>query len=57
MLTKSKKVSGFDHADLARWQALPHEEKLAEFTELVESPYWYFLPEELRGRIRKMIFH
>ena len=35
-----------------RWLFLSSEEKSAEFKDLVSSPYWPFLPEELQDRLR-----
>ena len=35
-----------------RWISLSSEEKRKEFKELVSSPYWPFLPEELQDRLR-----
>ena len=38
-----------------RWPFLSAEEKSAEFKELVSSPYWHFLPEELQDRLRRYL--
>lgn len=43
--------------DLEKWKALPLAEKKEQFQELVESPYWYFLPDEVRVRIRSLLDH
>ena len=41
---------------LHKWRSLPLSEKRRQFRELVRSPYWHFLPEEIRERLRKLIF-
>ena len=38
-----------------RWLFLSSEEKSAEFKDLVSSPYWHFLPEELQDRLRRYL--
>ena len=38
-----------------RWLFLSPEEKKAEFKELVASPYWHFLPEELKDRLLRFL--
>ena len=43
--------------DLHKWNALPLEEKMEQFQELVQSPYWHFLPDEVQLRIRTLIDH
>jgi hypothetical protein len=37
------------------WIFLSAEEKKAEFKELVASPYWHFLPEELKDRLLRFL--
>jgi hypothetical protein len=37
-----------------KWRSLPQLEKRRQFRELVRSPYWHFLPEEIRERLRKL---
>jgi hypothetical protein len=37
-----------------KWRSLPLWEKRRQFRELVRSPYWQFLPEEIRERLRKL---
>jgi hypothetical protein len=36
-----------------RWSSLSTKEKKQEFKELISSPYWHFLPENVQERIRK----
>mgnify|MGYP001133789562 CR=1 FL=1 len=43
--------------DTKRWNALSPREKLEEFNELVRSPYWHLLPDEIRSTIRSMLAH
>lgn len=57
MSRKKMSRGTFENLDLKRWRSLPHEEKVAEFNALIDCPYWYFLPEELRSRIRNLVFH
>lgn len=42
---------------LEKWHTLPIEEKKRQFEELVRSPYWHFLPDEIQGRIKDLIAH
>jgi hypothetical protein len=42
-------------SDAKRWNALSPREKLEEFNELVRSPYWHFLPDEIKSTIRSML--
>lgn len=40
---------------LSRWHSLTSEEQKREFLELTHSPYWDFLPEEIQGRIMRLL--
>jgi hypothetical protein len=42
---------------LDKWNSLPPNEKKKQFKELLNSPYWHFLPEEIQRRIRDLISH
>jgi hypothetical protein len=37
-----------------RWSSLTLAEKRQEFRELIRSPYWPFLPEDIQKRIRNL---
>lgn len=39
----------------SRWQSLSPAEKLQEFQELATSPYWHFLPTEVKTRIKHLV--
>jgi len=40
-----------------RWASLSPAEKQDEFRQLMDSPYWYLLPEDIRNRIRSLVSH
>lgn len=40
-----------------RWAALSPDEKQEEFRQLIDSPYWHFLPEDIQSRIRSLLSH
>jgi hypothetical protein len=57
---------GFMHSDqrgnlskksFSRWASLSPAEKQDEFKQLIDSPYWHLLPEDVRNRIRKLVSH
>ncbi len=37
-----------------KWATLSLPEKQRQFKELAKSPYWHFLPEEIKERIRRL---
>ena len=37
-----------------RWERLSPQQRRREFDELVKSPYWDFLPEEIQERVKKL---
>ncbi len=37
------------------WTSLPLGEKKRQFRELVRSPYWHFLPEEIKNRLHDLV--
>lgn len=39
----------------SRWQSLSRQEKIQEFRELVNSPFWLTLPTELKTRIQSLL--
>lgn len=39
----------------SRWQSLSTQEKIQEFRELVNSPFWLTLPNELKTRIQSLL--
>jgi hypothetical protein len=41
--------------NLTRWNTLPLAERKRQFRELVRSPYWHFLPEEIKDRLHKLV--
>lgn len=45
----------FQERQNARWHALPTAEKLKEFRELTQSPYWPLLPEEIKVKVRNLV--
>lgn len=57
MITKSQRSASQSDPDSLRWQALSSREKLEEFSELTQSPYWQFLPEEVKSTIRSLLDH
>lgn len=40
-----------------RWATLSPAEKQEEFRQLIDSPYWHLLPEDIRTRIRSLVSH
>jgi len=42
---------------LHRWASLSPNEKEEEFRQLIDSPYWHFLPEDVQARIRSILSH
>jgi len=38
-----------------RWLSLTEKERIEEFRELAESPYWKFLPDEIQLEIRNLM--
>ena len=38
-----------------RWKSLSPREQLEEFRELKQSPYWYFIPDDIKSRITDLI--
>lgn len=40
-----------------RWTSLSPAEKQEEFRQLIDSPYWHLLPEDIRTRIRSLVSH
>lgn len=40
-----------------RWATLSPAEKQEEFRQLIDSPYWHLLPEDIRTRIRSLLSH
>jgi len=42
---------------LHRWASLSPNEKEEEFRQLIGSPYWNFLPEDVQARIRNLLSH
>ncbi len=38
-----------------RWKSLSPQQQRAEFRELEQSPYWYFIPDEIKFRIKDLI--
>lgn len=43
------------HRHNSRWQSLSPAEKMKEFQELATSPYWHFLPPEVKTRIQQLV--
>ena len=41
----------------SRWASLSPAEKQDEFRQLIDSPYWHLLPEDVRSRIRNLVSH
>jgi hypothetical protein len=39
----------------SRWASLSPTEKQDEFRQLIDSPYWHLLPEDVRSRIRSLV--
>jgi hypothetical protein len=37
------------------WTSLPLGEKKRQFQELVRSPYWHFLPEEIKDHLHDLV--
>lgn len=54
MLQNRKKR--FPEEGTTSWKALSLEEKKRQFRELVRSPYWHFLPDEIQQHLKKQIF-
>jgi len=42
---------------VSRWASLSPAEKQDEFRQLIDSPYWHLLPEDVRSRIRNLVSH
>jgi hypothetical protein len=42
---------------VVRWAALSPAEKQEEFRQLIDSPYWHLLPEDIQARIRSLVSH
>jgi hypothetical protein len=42
---------------IERWATLSPVEKQEEFRQLIDSPYWHLLPEDIRARIRALVSH
>lgn len=40
-----------------KWNSLPLNERKKQFQDLLNSPYWHFLPAEIQRRIRDQISH
>lgn len=57
MISKPTHSAPRPDPDIQRWQALSPREKLEEFSELTQSPYWQFLPEEVKSTIRTLLDH
>jgi hypothetical protein len=43
------------HRHNSRWHSLSPAEKMKEFKELTTSPYWHFLPPEVKTRIQHLV--
>ena len=52
-----KKSGNLPKKSVDRWATLSPAEKKEEFRQLINSPYWHFLPEDIRTRIRSLISH
>ena len=57
MITKPLPPATHLDPDFQRWQTLSSREKLEEFSELTQSPYWQFLPDEIKSTIRSLLDH
>lgn len=56
-LKHTKQHLGVPKRSLDRWASLSPAEKQEEFSQLIRSPYWNFLPEDIQTRIRGLLSH